>query len=122
MHFTYDSNDSVEEKITKVATEIYGAGTVILSKKAKDKIKLINRLELQHYPVCIAKTQYSFSADAKAYGVPKGFEFEIKDLVINNGAEMIVAIAGEMLRMPGLPREPQALHIDIVDGEIEGLS
>ena len=122
MHFTYDSNDSVEEKITKVATEIYGAGTVILSKKAKDKIKLINRLELQHYPVCIAKTQYSFSADAKAYGVPKGFEFEIKDLVINNGAEMIVAIAGEMLRMPGLHREPQALNIDIVDGEIEGLS
>ncbi len=122
MHFTYDSNDSVEEKITKVATEIYGAGTVILSKKTKDKIKLINRLGLQHYPVCIAKTQYSFSADAKNYGVPKGFEFEIKDLVINNGAEMIVAIAGEMLRMPGLPREPQALHIDIVDGEIEGLS
>lgn len=122
MLFTYDSNDSVEEKITKVATEIYGAGTVILSKKTKDKIKLINRLGLQHYPVCIAKTQYSFSADAKNYGVPKGFEFEIKDLVINNGAEMIVAIAGEMLRMPGLPREPQALHIDIVDGEIEGLS
>ena len=122
LHFTYDSDHTIEEKIEKVATQIYGAKSILLSKKTKDKIKLINRLGIQHYPVCIAKTQYSFSADAQAYGVPKDFEFEIKDLVLNNGAEMIVAIAGEMLRMPGLPREPQALHIDIVDGEIEGLS
>lgn len=77
---------------------------------------------ITHYPVCIAKTQYSFSADPKIYGAVNNFEFHIKDIVINNGAEMIVAIAGEILRMPGLPKEPQALHIDIVDGEIEGLS
>lgn len=122
MHFTYASDDSVEDKIKKVATQIYGAKSILLSNKVKNKIKLINELQIAHYPVCIAKTQYSFSADAKLYGLPKDFEFEIKDLVINNGAEMIVAIAGEMLRMPGLPKEPQALHIDIVNGEIEGLS
>ena len=77
---------------------------------------------ITHYPVCIAKTQYSFSADPKIYGAVNNFEFHFKDIVINNGAEMIVAIAGEILRMPGLPKEPQALHIDIVDVEIEGLS
>ena len=84
--------------------------------------KLIEKMGITHYPVCIAKTQYSFSADPKIYGAVNNFEFHIKDIVINNGAEMIVAIAGEILRMPGLPKEPQALHIDIVDGEIEGLS
>ena len=84
--------------------------------------KLIEKMGITHYPVCIAKTQYSFSADPKIYGAVNNFEFHIKDIVINNGAEMIVAIAGEILRMPGLPKEPQALHIDILDGEIEGLS
>ena len=87
-----------------------------------DMIKLIEEMGIGHYPVCIAKTQYSFSADPKVYGAVDNFELHIKDIVINNGAEMIVAIAGEILRMPGLPKEPQALHIDIVDGEIEGLS
>ena len=75
-----------------------------------------------HYPVCIAKTQYSFSADPKVYGAVANFELHIQDIVSNNGADMIVAIAGEIMRMPGLPKEPQALHIDIVDGNIEGLS
>ena len=88
----------------------------------RNRIKLIEKMGITHYPVCIAKTQYSFSADPKIYGAVNNFEFHIKDIVINNGAEMIVAIAGEILRMPGLPKEPQALHIDIVDGEIEGLS
>ena len=85
-------------------------------------ITLINEMGVSHYPVCIAKTQYSFSADDKAYGAADGFDFEIRDFVINNGAEMIVAIAGNMLRMPGLPKSPQALRIDVVNGEIEGLS
>ena len=88
----------------------------------RNKIKLIEEMGIGHYPVCIAKTQYSFSADPKVYGAVDNFELHIKDIVINNGAEMIVAIAGEIMRMPGLPKEPQALHIDIVDGNIEGLS
>lgn len=73
-------------------------------------------------PVCIAKTQFSFSADAKRYGAVEGFDFLIRDVVLNAGAEMVVAIAGDILRMPGLPRDPQANHIDYVDGEIIGLS
>ena len=85
-------------------------------------IKLIEQMGISHYPVCIAKTQYSFSADPKIYGAVDNFEFHIKDIVVNNGAEMIVAIAGEILRMPGLPKKPQAERIDIVDGNIEGLS
>ena len=72
--------------------------------------------------MCIAKTQYSFSQDPKLYGAPSGFDFEIRDVVINTGAEMTVAIAGDIIRMPGLPKEPQALHINIADGQIDGLS
>ena len=93
-----------------------------IGKKARDKIRKVNEMGLSHLPVCIAKTQYSFSQDSAKYGAPEGFNFSIKDIVINAGAEMIVAIAGDIIRMPGLPKNPQALHIDIVDGEIEGLS
>ena len=120
--FTYKEEDSIQQKIEKVATHIYGASVITYSSIARNRIKLIEKMGITHYPVCIAKTQYSFSADPKIYGAVNNFEFHIKDIVINNGAEMIVAIAGEILRMPGLPKEPQALHIDIVDGEIEGLS
>ncbi len=122
LQFAYDDADSVTTKIEKVAMNLYGAGEVTYSAAARNKMKLISELGITHYPVCIAKTQYSFSADQKLYGVVKDFEFHIKDIVINNGAEMLVAIAGEILRMPGLPKSPQAERIDIIDGEIEGLS
>ena len=122
LKFAYEEQDSIETKVEKVAKNLYGASSVVFTPKAKKMSKLIQGLGLAHYPVCIAKTQYSFSADPTAYGAADGFEFEISDLVINNGAEMIVAIAGSMMRMPGLPKSPQALRIDVVDGEIEGLS
>ena len=122
LKFTYEVGDSVEKKIEKIATGIYGASVVTYSIAARKKIKLIQDMGIAHYPVCIAKTQYSFSADPKIYGAVNNFEFQIKDIVINNGAEMIVAIAGEIMRMPGLPKDPQAKNIDIVNGEIEGLS
>lgn len=122
LSFTYEDTDSVENKIRKVATNIYGAKNVVFSDKALKKLKQIDKLDLCRYPVCIAKTQYSFSDDAKAYGVPQDFTFTVNDLVINNGAEFIVAIAGNIMRMPGLPKDPQANHIDIVNGVIEGLS
>ena len=122
LKFAYEEQDSIETKVEKVAKNLYGASSVVFTPKAKKMSKLIQSLGLAHYPVCIAKTQYSFSADPTAYGAADGFEFEISDLVINNGAEMIVAIAGSMMRMPGLPKSPQALRIDVVDGEIEGLS
>lgn len=120
--FTYEDQDSVEVKATKVAQKIYGADKVIFSPAAKKMLAKIEALGVAHYPICVAKTQYSFSADAKAYGVPKNFNINIKDIVLNCGSEMIVLIAGEIMRMPGLPKSPQAERIDIVNGEIEGLS
>ena len=122
LNFTYDDNDSVEVKTTKLAQNIYGADKVIFSAAAKKMLAKIEELGVSHYPICVAKTQYSFSADAKAYGVPKNFSINIKDIVLNCGSEMIVLIAGEIMRMPGLPKSPQAERIDIVNGEIEGLS
>ena len=122
LKYTYEETDSVERKIEKMACNLYGASEVTYSMHSRKMLKLIEQMGITHYPVCIAKTQYSFSADPKAYGVADHFEFHIKDIVINHGAEMIVAIAGDILRMPGLPKVPQAEHIDIVDGLIEGLS
>ncbi len=122
LKFAYEENDSVETKVEKIAKNLYGAASVTYAAKAKKMIKLINEMGVSHFPICIAKTQYSFSADQNAYGAADGFDFEIRDFVINTGAEMIVAIAGNMLRMPGLPKSPQALRIDMINGEIEGLS
>jgi formate--tetrahydrofolate ligase len=122
LKFTYELEDSIETKITKIATNIYGARDVVLGEKALKKLRFIEGTPLEKMPVCIAKTQYSFSAEPKWYGVAKDFRFKINDLVINQGSEFIVAIAGEMMRMPGLPAEPQAKFIDIIDGKIEGLS
>ena len=122
LKLTYNDSFTIKEKIESIAKEIYGAASVSFSSQAKKKSARIETLGMSHFPVCIAKTQYSFSQDAKAYGAPEGFNFEIKDLIINAGAEMIVAIAGDIIRMPGLPAEPAALKIDIVNGNIEGLS
>ncbi len=122
LKFTYKDEDTIQQKIEKIALNLYGAQKVELSDKAKKMISKIEELGASHYPVCIAKTQYSFSDDPKLYGVPKDFTLNVSDLVLNNGSEFIVAIAGNMMRMPGLPKEPQAKHIDLVDGEIVGLS
>ena len=120
--FTYADEDTIQQKIERVAQQIYGAEGVDFAKPALNRIRLAEAHGMSAFPVCIAKTQFSFSADAKQYGVAKNFRIQIKDVVLNAGAEMIVAIAGEILRMPGLPRDPQANHIDYVDGEIVGLS
>ena len=122
LKFMYEDNQSIKEKVEAVAKNIYGASYVIYLPAAKKKLQRINDLGISHYPVCIAKPQYSFSDNPKLYGVPEDFEFTIRDFVINTGAEMIVAIAGEIMRMPGLPKEPQAKVIDIIDGQIVGLS
>ena len=127
IHFTYPENDTIEGKIEKVCKRIYGAAAMELTKTGKKKLEAIREIfandeAIRHYPVCIAKTQYSFTADSTRYGSPEGFTIRIRDIILNCGSEMIVAIAGDMLRMPGLPRSPQAERITIVDGEIEGLS
>ena len=120
--FTYSDDQSIKEKIEAVAKNIYCAASVSYSATAKKKIAAAEKMGFSKFPICIAKTQYSFSQDAKAYGAPEGFNFDIKDIVINTGSEMIVAIAGDIIRMPGLPKVPQATKIDLIDGQIEGLS
>ena len=122
LQFAYDDEDTTEEKIEKVAKNIYGADSVSFGAAAKKKLQMIKELGFERFPVCIAKTQFSFSTDPKLYCVAKGFDFNVRDIVINAGAEMIVAIAGNIMRMPGLPKVPAAMHIDIVNGQIEGLS
>lgn len=119
---TYELSDSIEEKLNKIVRTIYKGKGVVLSKAARTQLKKINELGFDQFPVCIAKTQYSFSDDASRLGVAEGFDITIENLVINSGAGFIVAVAGEIMRMPGLPKEPQALHIDMVNGEIVGLS
>lgn len=122
LQYTYDLNDPIRTKVQKVAQKIYGASSIVYTTLADKKLRQIESLGIFHYPICIAKTQYSFSSDPKAYGVAKDFELKVRDVIINNGAEMIVVVMGEIMRMPGLPKEPQARKIDIVDGMIEGLS
>lgn len=122
LQLAYPDEASVEEKANAVACKVYGAKGVTFSPAAEKMIEKVNAMGISHYPICIAKTQYSFSADQKAYGVPTGFTINIRDIVINCGAEMLVLIAGDIMRMPGLPKSPQAERIDLVDGEIVGLS
>ena len=119
--FTYSETNSIKDKITSVAKNVYGASNVVFKKSAMKALERIDEWGLSNYPVCIAKTQYSLSDDAKRAGVPKDFTFTIRDLVINTGAEMIVAVAGDIMRMPGLPKHPQAERIDIEDGLLVGL-
>lgn len=120
--FAYDQNDSIVDKITAVATKVYGAGKVIFSDKAKKEIARIEKNGLDKLPVCIAKTQYSFSDNPKLLCRPKDFEFTISDVVVKGGAEFIVCIAGNMMLMPGLPKVPVACNMTIdKNGKIEGL-
>ena len=122
LRFAYEDSDDLRTKIEKVARHLYGAATVTFAKPALTRLRLAESLGMSHFPVCIAKTQFSFSDDPTRYGAAEGFDFLIRDIVINAGAEMIVAVAGDIMRMPGLPKAPQALNIDYVNGEITGLS
>ena len=122
LNFVYEENDDITTKVENIAKNVYGAGKVVLLPAAKRNLQRIKELGFENLPVCIAKTQYSFSENAKAYGVPTDFTITIRDFVINAGASMVVAIAGTIMRMPGLPKTPQAEHINVVNGVIEGLS
>ena len=122
INFTYDLEDHIKVKIEKIAKKIYRAGEVVFNGSAFAKLKQFEAYGWGHLPVCIAKTQYSFSDDEKKINAPEGFTINIRDLVINAGAGFIIAVAGEIMRMPGLPKDPQAMHIKLVNGQIEGLS
>lgn len=119
--YAYDLKQDILSKVKAVATKVYGAKDVILSKQAQNSLKRIEPLAKNFY-VCIAKTQYSLSADSKLLACPKDFNLEIRDFELRNGAEMVVAIAGDIMLMPGLSREPSACKMKIDEnGKIEGL-
>lgn len=121
--FAYDDCDSVEDKIAKVATKIYGASGVEFSDRAKDSLDALRKVvDISTLPVVIAKTQYSFSDDPKLLGAPNGFTLHVRDIEYRGGAKFLVAIAGSMLLMPGLPSKPNAVGMTIdEDGTINGL-
>lgn len=120
--YVYDMQDSITEKIEKIATKVYGASKVNYSNLALEKIKLAEQFNMNDFFVNIAKTQFSFSDDKNLLGAPTDFEFNITDIEIRSGAKMIVAIAGSMLLMPGLGKNSNYLNMTINnEGEIEGL-
>ena len=122
LNFAYDLEDSIMTKVEKVAKKIYGAGSVEFSLKAQKEIALLEKWGLGNLPVCIAKTQYSFSGDAKQYGSVEGFTLKIKDIELNAGSGFVVVLAGDIMRMPGLSKTPQAVNIHLAeDGNVEGL-
>ncbi len=118
----YEDGDTPEEKIRKLATEIYGAGDVAFSADALKELKRLHELGMDNLPVCMAKTQYSFSDDPKLLGAPEGYTFHIRDVYVSAGAGFIVALAGTIMSMPGLPKTPAAFNIDVdEEGKITGL-
>ncbi len=121
MKFSYELNETVEEKIKNIATKVYGASDVEFSKRAREDLALIKQLCCEDYPIILAKTQYSFSDDPKLLGAPTDFTVKIKRLEIRNGAKFIVAIAGAILLMPGLPKVPAGAKMTINNGVIAGL-
>lgn len=119
--FAYDKHDSIKEKIEKIATKIYGARGVKYTKKAEESIKKLSSMGLNNVPVVIAKTQSSLSDNKNLLGAPTGFEITIKEVQARCGAGFVVAIAGNMLLMPGLPKVPAGLKMKIENSKISGL-
>ena len=117
----YDDNTSVKAKIETVCKQIYGAGSVVFADRAKNNIARIKRLGLTHLPVCMAKTQYSLSDNPALLGRPEGFKITVREIKISAGAGFLVALTGDIMTMPGLPKVPSAEGIDVVDGEVRGL-
>lgn len=123
-HFTplYKDEASLEEKIETIAKEIYGADGVTYSPAAKRELQRITDMGMGHFPVCMAKTQYSLSDDPKKLGRPTGFDVNVREVYVSAGAEFVVAINGSIMTMPGLPKQPAAFGIDVdKDGTITGL-
>ena len=120
--FLYDENETLWNKVEKIAKEIYKASKITSDEKVKEQLKIFEKNGYGKLPVCIAKTQYSFSVDPKLKGAPSDHEIPIREVRLSSGAEFIVAICGSIMTMPGLPRQPAADSIKLNNkGEIEGL-
>lgn len=122
-HTLYDVNDSIEDKMNTIATEIYGADGVDFTTDALKQVRELEKLGLDRLPICVAKTQYSFTDDPKKLGAPKNFRITVREVKVSAGAGFIVALTGSIMTMPGLPKVPAANGMDILsDGTIIGLS
>ncbi len=121
MTFVYEDSATLWDKVTAVATKIYGAADVTADAKVRNKIKELQDGGYGHFPICVAKTQYSFSTDAALRGAPSGHSLNIREVRLSAGAEFIVLVCGEIMTMPGLPKVPSAERIDYVDGKVVGL-
>jgi formate--tetrahydrofolate ligase len=122
VEFTYDLNLPIKEKIKAIATKIYGADSVEFSSKASKEIENFEKMGFSNLPICMAKNQYSLTDDPSVLGRPSGFKITIRDITISAGAGFLVALTGDIMKMPGLPKVPAAESIDVdVDGKIKGL-
>jgi formate--tetrahydrofolate ligase len=121
MQFVYDDADTLWDKINKVAKKVYRASEVTADAKVRAQIKKLQDDGYGHYPVCVAKTQYSFSTDAQLRGAPENHVVNIREVRLAAGAEFVVMVCGDIMTMPGLPKVPSAVKIDVVDGKVVGL-
>jgi formate--tetrahydrofolate ligase len=119
--FVYDDADSLWEKISKIAKKVYRASEVTADAKVRGQIRKLQEDGYGHYPVCVAKTQYSFSTDAALRAAPENHVINIREVRLNAGAEFVVMVCGDIMTMPGLPKVPSASKIDLVDGKVVGL-
>jgi len=119
--FVYEDADPLWDKINKIAKKVYRAGEVTADAKIRAQIKQLQDSGYGHYPVCVAKTQSSFTTDAKVRGAPDGHVVNVREVRLAAGAEFVVMICGDIMTMPGLPKVPSAAKIDLVDGKVVGL-
>ena len=120
--YAYEMEDSIKEKIEKISKKVYGAENVVYTEKAEEEIRKIEELGYRNLPVCIAKTQYSFSDDQKNLECKEEFDIHIRDIILKSGAGFVVALTGDIMTMPGLPKKPSAENIDIDEyGNIIGI-
>ena len=121
VRFVYEETDSLWDKVNKIAKNVYRAAEVTADAKVRNQIKKLQEDGYGHYPVCVAKTQYSFSTDAQLRGAPENHVINVREVRLAAGAEFVVMVCGDIMTMPGLPKVPSANKIDLVDGKVVGL-
>ena len=121
MTFVYEDSMSLWEKVNAIAARVYGASEVTADSKIRGQIRELEAQGYGHFPVCVAKTQYSFSTDPSLRGAPSGHSVNVREVRLAAGAEFIVMVCGDVMTMPGLPKVPSSERIDLVDGQVVGL-